>query len=281
MKTSFRTNLLAIGMIILTSTGLMQGANIIFDLGDVLIETRYLATLWNIGPMKMAYYASTLNNPFKCHKKLFDFLDSIQARNPDQIPVKDAHGNILPQLMCDWLNGARTGEQILAYVDKNAGSFINRAEEDLVRSLIRMIFTPEIFVQTRYLVKEGVNFARECKELGYKLYILSNWDPDSFILLQKEIPDFFDLFDGIVISGNVGISKPESAIYHYLLDAYNLDPNDSIFIDDQPDNIVAAQQIGIDGIVYTKKSGPLANFNSIRAKLQQWEQSKNLAVPVQ
>ncbi len=256
-----------------------SGANIIFDLGDVLIETKYMRALWNIGPLKLVSYATTGHNPFGSHKKLFNYLDTILPADPNQEVVKDAHSHILPQLMVDWLKGTISGQEILDIIHKTPGNFANVQEEILVRAVAETIFTPEYFVQTRSLVKEGINAVLVLKKKGHKVYILSNWEPASFKLMQEDYPDFFALFDGIVISGDIGLVKPDPAIYEYLLHKYNLKPSESILIDDQIDNINAARDLGIHGILYQKKRslfGSYHDFCDVKYKVD--EISKDLPI---
>ncbi len=258
--------------------------NIICDLGDVLVETRMARSFWNIGPFAMAYYAATLKNPLNCHKKLFDLLDAIKPRNPQEPMVKDGHNHVLPQLMNDWLKGSISGKEILELVDTTPGQFDNWAEESLVRALAHMIFSKEIFVSTRYLVPDGVAFIRHCKQAGHKLYILSNWDPASFTIMQERYADFFNLFDGIIISGDVGMLKPDPAIFAYLLQRYNLDPVRTFYIDDRPENITAAQEFGIHGCLYEKKSGLLFKtygFQEVCKKLNKWLRSDYFPISAQ
>lgn len=261
----------------------VEATNVVFDLGDVLIETKYLQSFLSIGPKNMALYAASLKNPFEIDKKLFDYLDSIKPRDPNQIPLKDHKGTLLPQLMADWLKGIITDAHLTEIIDQNPGIFHSQYEEALVHALAHMIFNPEAFVKTRALILDGLRFVAERKEAGDKVYILSNWDSASFQLLKKLCPDIFGMFDGIMISGEVGLAKPDIRMYQLFLKTFNLDPADTIFIDDQIDNIKAAQKAGIYGIVYTKRPGFLFNyhnFDEVRQKIQQWQQSKNLAIPI-
>lgn len=272
-------------ILILAMAGVSKSncANIIFDLGDVLIETHYTNTLWSIGPLKMAYYASTWQNPFTIHLALFSFLESIKPRTEQDLIVKDAHGHVLPPLMWDWLKGMISSQDLLSLIRSSKGTFNNWQEEVLVRSLAETIFDPEVFVQTRSLVAQGVSFIHECKKAGHKIYVLSNWDPASFALLQEKYPDFFEVFDGIIVSGNVGMLKPDPAIYHHLLAEFNLNPHESYFIDDQEDNIAVAKALKINGILYRKKRGLLAsyhNFDAIGQAIKEHLSLKDFVIPI-
>lgn len=256
-------------------------SNIIFDLGDVLVETRYVRTILSIGIEKFAFHASTWRNPFGVHKKLFSFIDSLKPLEPNSVIVRDAHGHILPQLMVEWLKGTIHPHELLDSIRHSNGCFVNWTEEALVRSLAELIFDPKTFIKTRQLIDEGVRFVKECKQAGYKIYLLSNWDPFSFAILAEEHSDFFALFDGIVISGDSGLVKPDPAIFQYIQERYHLNFADTIFIDDQIENIEAAEKLGIYSIRYTKKRGLLTtyhDFDTVRQKILMWELLKNLPV---
>jgi 2-haloacid dehalogenase len=55
-------------------------------------------------------------------------------------------------------------------------------------------------------------------------------------------------FDGWVISGLEGVAKPDPAIFDLLLSRHGLDPARTAFIDDNPGNVAAARQLGVQAI---------------------------------
>ncbi len=102
------------------------------------------------------------------------------------------------------------------------------------------------------IVKEydySVPLIRKLKEKGYGVYLLSNYGVTPFKYALDNMK-FFDEVDGMVISHEVGIIKPEPEIYKIFLDKYNLTAGECIFIDDREDNIAAAFDMGISGIVF-------------------------------
>lgn len=107
----------------------------------------------------------------------------------------------------------------------------------------------------RPFIDECFEAARQLKKLGYRLYILSNFSHDSYHTFIEPHPELFGIFDGMLFSCDAGCSKPDETIFRSLLARYNLEASECLFIDDVQANIVAAQKIGIDGIVY--KSGTL------------------------
>ena len=90
------------------------------------------------------------------------------------------------------------------------------------------------------------------KANGYKIYILSNFSRKAFEDCRKEL-DYVSKADGAVISYKVKMIKPDPEIYRYLINTYNIDPKEAVFIDDNKDNIAAAEKFGITGILFTDK----------------------------
>ena len=99
-----------------------------------------------------------------------------------------------------------------------------------------------------------VALLRRLHERGTSLYALSNWPAESFRQVRPEFP-FFELFSGIVISGEEGLRKPDEAFYRVLLDRHDIDPGDALFIDDTAGNIEAGERLGIAGLLFTSPEG--------------------------
>ena len=85
---------------------------------------------------------------------------------------------------------------------------------------------------------------------GVPLFALSNWSRETFPLAQRRF-EFLTLFRGTVISGEVGLIKPDPRIFQYLLDRFEIAPADAIYIDDNPRNAAAAAALGLHGIHFT------------------------------
>lgn len=98
-------------------------------------------------------------------------------------------------------------------------------------------------------ISSSVEVLRNLKRSGYKLYALSNFHHAAFEYVSKKY-DWFNLFDGKVISYEHQALKPEPAIYQILLGSYHLIPEQCVFIDDSLANLAAASEFGIRGIHY-------------------------------
>ena len=88
---------------------------------------------------------------------------------------------------------------------------------------------------------------RRLKAAGYRVFGLSNWSMETFPLVRDEFPIFKEL-EGKVISGEELMVKPEPEIYHCLFKRYGLVPEESIFVDDNADNVAASIREGMPAI---------------------------------
>lgn len=253
---------------------------IILDLGGVLMETKKLASAQFLGLRDIIWYYFTSGKSTKnIRLKFYATLDKINGTTGNSAGARDDEGNLMPEMMCDWLRGTRTCKDLrtttMTAIEAHPEWFSSAAEQQVVDRLGRMIFTPEIFVQTQQPIEDGIKFVKECKRRGYLVYVLSNWDHESFDLLVTEYHDFFKLFDGIIISGDVHVIKPDTQIYQQFTS--RLTAQHCVFIDDRIENIEAAQENGIFGIrcPQTKTTfGQKPNFKLVRKALYKWEKSQ-------
>lgn len=78
----------------------------------------------------------------------------------------------------------------------------------------------------------AVKIAHQLKKMGYRLYVLSNISIECFEYIKKENPEFFALFDGLIISGYEKVKKPDPKIFEILLKRFKLNANETLLIDD-------------------------------------------------
>lgn len=96
----------------------------------------------------------------------------------------------------------------------------------------------------------SVRILQQLREVGYSVYGLSNWSAETFPIARAKF-DFLALFDNIVISGSVGMAKPEPGIFKLLLQKIGRTPGECLFIDDGRPNVDAARRLGLTGIYFT------------------------------
>jgi 2-haloacid dehalogenase len=92
-----------------------------------------------------------------------------------------------------------------------------------------------------------VEILADLRRAGVPCLALSNMEAETFPLRRDRF-GFMSYFDGYVISGIEGVAKPDPAIFELLLARHGLDPARTVFIDDNADNIAAAEQLGVRAI---------------------------------
>lgn len=80
---------------------------------------------------------------------------------------------------------------------------------------------------------------------SYRLYALTNWSAETFPIALERY-DFLQWFEGIVVSGQEKCKKPDPLIYTTLLNRYELNPGECLFIDDNHENIRGAKDVGME-----------------------------------
>ena len=104
----------------------------------------------------------------------------------------------------------------------------------------------------------------ELKAAGYGLYVLSNMSREFIDFLRRQ--PVYRHFDGEVVSCEEHTVKPEPRIYEILLSRYGLDPGETLFIDDRPANLTAAQRLGIHTQLFDYHD-PEATCEALRRQL--------------
>lgn len=114
------------------------------------------------------------------------------------------------------------------------------------------------WIDTSHTLPEGVAVLEKCAAMGKKLYVLSNYNNHAFETMRQK-HDFWKHVSGFLISADVGLLKPDLAIYERLISDFFLTPSRTVFIDDSVVNIEAALHCGIQGICY-RRPGQLQEF---------------------
>ena len=102
-------------------------------------------------------------------------------------------------------------------------------------------------------IQETLDIIMDLSAKGYRLYILSNMHKHTYAYLSEAL-DIWKHFLGIVISSHVKSIKPEPEIFEYLIDAYDLIPKNTVFLDDMKYNIEAAKRFEFHTIHVKKTS---------------------------
>lgn len=106
---------------------------------------------------------------------------------------------------------------------------------------------------------ESVALLHRLKAAGYAVYGLTNWSAETFPVALERF-GFLQELDGIVVSGEEKVMKPDERIYRILLDRYGLKADESVFIDDNAPNVAAAERLGIHGILFDNADNVAAHL---------------------
>ena len=98
-------------------------------------------------------------------------------------------------------------------------------------------------------IEENMILYERAKELGYSIYLLTNYSIDGFAHLETSY-DFIREANGKIVSSHVHCCKPDKKIYELLLDKYDLKASECIFFDDNPTNVSAAAELGIQAVLF-------------------------------
>lgn len=99
-------------------------------------------------------------------------------------------------------------------------------------------------------IKENVDILYKIDKTKYNIYGLTNWSGETFPIAYSKYP-FFKEFKGIVVSGDEKMIKPNKDIFYLLLIRYGLKAEDSLFIDDNINNVKTAKDIGFHTLHYS------------------------------
>lgn len=137
-------------------------------------------------------------------------------------------------------------------------SFIRNAPE--LKDLILKIFENLDGILTPF--DYTVPWILKLKEKGLQVLVLSNFSEKFHHDCEKAM-DFLKYTDGGILSYRDKLIKPDPAIYELLLKRYRLNPDECVFLDDLERNILAAESLGIHGIVFTGKENAEAELKKL------------------
>ena len=93
-------------------------------------------------------------------------------------------------------------------------------------------------------IEESVSVLADLREQSVPLFGLTNLPSEKFPTLRESL-DFLDWFEGVVVSGAIGVAKPDPEIYVHLLETYVLAPETTLYIDDVFENVEGAKALGL------------------------------------
>ena len=209
-------------------------------------------------------------------KKAFDLLYTLGEQEPRPVEeqVKTSQGTLLPEIIYAWFAGLISSEQAHDYTmqaytrARTEGYFHNTTEALGAKHLLANTFNYQAIARCTRSIEPMLALLKHYAHTeSLPLYVLSNWDPASFQVLSKlttgmQVLRFFGP-QAVMISGTVGMLKPRHEIFEHFLKQYKLNPQETIFVDNQQENIAMGEHYGMQGVWF--KNG---NAESVREQLK-------------
>jgi epoxide hydrolase-like predicted phosphatase len=95
-----------------------------------------------------------------------------------------------------------------------------------------------------------LRLAERLHRAGYRTALATNASPEWRALWRRQVPDLESTFDVAVDSGEVGVRKPEPAVYEVLVERLGVPARQCLFVDDKEENCVAAREFGMQAILF-------------------------------
>lgn len=187
----------------------------------------------------------------KINTIVFDLGGVLIDWNPEYVYLKEFRGD---RKQMDWFLNT-----VCAWdwnVNQDAGYPLAKATEERIQlfpqyeKLIKMYygrweemlgFTHE---ETLAILKQLVN------DTDHRVLALTNWSGETWPKAIAKFP-WLEWFEGILVSGNEGMRKPNPEIYELLLSRYKINASNAVFIDDSLANVKGSEAVGLTGIHYS------------------------------
>jgi 2-haloacid dehalogenase len=96
----------------------------------------------------------------------------------------------------------------------------------------------------------SVEVLADLRAAGMPLYALTNWSAETFGIARERFA-FLDWFDGVLVSGEERMVKPDPRFFRLLVERFGIDPGSSFYVDDSAANVAAARRLGFDAVRFT------------------------------
>jgi len=114
----------------------------------------------------------------------------------------------------------------------------------------------------RGILEDGVALLEQLHAAGVPLYGLTNWSGETYHHVEGKY-DFLERFRHVVVSGRVGMVKPDPRIYAIASERLGVPPAEIVFLDDIPANVDAARACGLQAILFTSMPQAIAEIEAL------------------
>ena len=254
--------------------------NIVWDLSGTLFRPQPTdLSQQELANLSLVFYMWSGKKEASAVDRLaLEVLNQAEEPLPEYQVIRLHTGEPVPALVCSLLAGLISSQDALAkalhaLTGLLKNPFIAQMQDQIAR-ILEAFFNPESLSKCMRPIEISEELVARCAHYrSNKLFILSNWDAESFDIFLKtpnaqEVLTYFER-KNICISADVGYIKPQPEMYEYFLSLHNLNPKTCFFIDDQEENIAAANTFGIEGMQFKENDShelidKLKSLNVIR-----------------
>lgn len=247
-------------LFLMTLIPITKAEVIIFDCGGVLTNVSKSKSLGFLGLGNLLPQLFSSN--FSIKKLREEFMEELHRLQPihkkNHIGITDEHGNQLPALLCEWMLGEKSNKElskeITHLIAHDSTLQKNKTKRRAVLALASNMLNEKQFVETLYLEETVIQFLEACAQMKnengekrHRIYILSNYNRESFELLLERFPRIKNNIDGYFVSGIDGHAKPHGKCYDAFFEKFNINPTveTCYFIDDQEENRITGSKKGL------------------------------------
>ena len=117
-------------------------------------------------------------------------------------------------------------------------------------------------LQPNYPMVSFIHDLKQQSQGAIEIYAMSNISKEDWAVLSTKIPDW-SIFNQVFTSGHAGMRKPDPEFYRHVLQEIKLSPEETFFIDDKVENVLAAKSLGIDSLVFDSNDTVLHALRTI------------------
>lgn len=128
--------------------------------------------------------------------------------------------------------------------------------KDIINQLIELDVKSWVRINLNTL-----NYIYKLYKSGIKIAIISNMTIETLEYMKNNFT-WLDIFDSLIFSCEIKVSKPASEIYNRCLESLNLTANKCLFVDDSLENIKGANKIGLNTFLFTRTNQFIDELNN-------------------
>lgn len=170
--------------------------------------------------------------------------------------VFDRNDETCPREIIEFFNFVHTGEPLPKFWNDYDRGVVDAESVAQQLAELRQCDMPTVkrmmlsAIEYQAEIPETRELIIDLKAAGYRLFVLSNMSKDYIAHLRRQ--DVYKYFEGDVVSCETHTTKPEREIYATLLEKFSLRADETLFMDDRPENVEGAVQCGICGFHFLR-----------------------------